>query len=166
MIRIKKELLFVLLLCVFSCKTNVENTNSEKAKTEKANMEISKFKVIAKGNLYGSGAEGIDAQNLIITNQKDWDKLMNQMNSVNQVSDGFSEITFNFSEDTIIAVFDDVKGSGGHRLELSHASNSENTIVYIKHIAPKGMATSVMTQPYYIISIPKSDLPIKFLSAL
>ena len=157
----KKEVLFIVLLCLFNCKTNKESTNANSVK-----METIESNLIAKGDLYGSGAEGIDAQNLVITNQNDWDTLKAQMNSVNKVSDGFIETTIDFSENTIIAVFDEVKGSGGHHLELEITFNSENTLVNITHVDPEGNATSVMTQPYHIIKITKLKLPIKFLSNL
>ena len=155
----KKELLFILLLCLFNCKTKKESSNANSV-----NMETIPSNLIAKGDLYGSGAEGIEAQNLIITNQNDWDTLKAQMNSVNKVSDGFIETTIDFSENTIIAVFDEVKGSGGHHLELEITSNSKNILVNITRVVPKGNATSVMTQPYHIIKTTKLKLPIKFLS--
>ena len=125
-------------------------------------FRTSESSLIAKGNLYGSGAEGIVAQNLIISNQNDWDNLIEQMNSVNKVSDSFSETTIDFSKNSIIAVFDDVKGSGGYSLELDISSTSENTLVSVSHIAPKGNATTVMTQPFHIVKITKSDLPVIF----
>lgn len=158
----KNVLFFILLLCVFNCKANKENTNAEKAKLESADMETTQSRIIAKGNLYGSGNEGIIAQNLIITDQNEWDKLMSQMNSVNKVTDSFAETSLDFSKYTIIAVFADVKGSGGHRIDLSMTSNSENTTVRVTSIAPKEMAATVMTQPYCIIKIAKSNLPILF----
>ncbi|WP_296381106.1 protease complex subunit PrcB family protein [Winogradskyella sp.] len=161
----KNLLLFIVLFCVFNCKTNMENANAENAKKENSEMRTTEFNVIAKGNLYGSGSEGIVAQNLVITNQNDWDKLISQMNSVNKVSDSFKETNIDFSKHTIIAVFDEVKGSGGHSLELTITTNSENTIVNITKIAPNGVATSVMTQPYYIIKIAKRNLPIEFITS-
>lgn len=157
----KKELLFIVLLFVLNCKTNMETTNSDHVKINTIDSNL-----IGKGNLYGSGTEGVDAQNLVITNQNDWDTLKAQMNSVNRVSDGFKETTIDFTKNTIIAVFDEVKGTGGHRLELDITSNSKNTLVNITHVVPKGNATSVMTQPYHIIKINKLKLPIKFLTNL
>jgi hypothetical protein len=157
----KKSLVLIVLLCVFNCKTNIEKTNNENVETK--TMES---KLVAKGNLYGSGKEGIDEQNMVITNQNDWDELITQMNLVNNVSDGFSETAIDFSQHTIIAVFDKVKGSGGHHLELAIISNPKNTIVNITHVTPKGNATSVMTQPYLILKIAKQNLPIKFLNTL
>lgn len=147
-----KTLIVLSLIVVFGCKCH--KTNSKMTNTASV--------LIAKGNLYGSGEEDIPKQNLVIQNQSDWDNLMAQMNKVNTVSDSFTETKIDFSKSTIIAIFANVKGSGGHKIELDISNTSENTLVKVNHTAPKGNATSVMTQPYYIAKIPKSDLPIIF----
>lgn len=134
--------------------------NSNDNKLEMTNIEST---LIAKDNLYGSGAEGITEQNLIISNETAWNALIAQMNSVNNVSDSFSETNIDFLEYTIIAVFDEIKGNGGHTLELNIMSNSKNIIVNVTDLAPEGNAATVITQPFHIVKIPSSDLPIIFL---
>ncbi|WP_400075216.1 protease complex subunit PrcB family protein [Winogradskyella sp. R77965] len=151
---INKTFAILVLLLALNCKS----TQSQ----EKMNKED--ITLIAKGNLYGSGEEGIEKQNTVITNQSNWQDLMAKMNSINKVSDGFSESKIDFSKYTVIAVFDNVKTSGGHSLELDIKSNSENVEVEVSRNSPAGMATSLMTQPYYIAKIVKSDLPIIFLT--
>lgn len=149
----KKSIVIILLAAVIiSCNSNDKNS-------EFTNVE---FTLIAQDNLYGNGAEGIVEQNLIISNQTAWNDLIAQMNTVNNVSDNFTETDLNFSEHTIIAVFDEVKGNGGYSLELHIRSNSENIIVKVTDLVPEGNATTVMTQPFYIAKIQNSDLPILF----
>ena len=118
--------------------------------------------LIAKGNLYGSGSEGIEKQSKVIKTKSDWNNLMAKMNAENNVSNTFSETDIDFSKYLIIAVFDAIKSSGGHSLELNLKTNSDKIIVEIIRNAPKGMATTVVTQPYYIAKMPKSDKPIQF----
>jgi len=149
---INKIFVSLILLFALNCKST---QNQQK-------MAEEKMILIAKGNLYGSGEEGIKAQNSVITDENHWQDLMAKMNSINNVSVGFSETKIDFLKYTVIAVFDDVKTSGGHSLELNMTSNSENIEVNISHKAPEGIATSVMTQPYYIVKIVKNDLPIIF----
>ncbi|WP_179339266.1 protease complex subunit PrcB family protein [Winogradskyella ludwigii] len=143
------------LLFVVNCKSNKMDQNN-------AEMVNAESVLIAKGNLYGSGEEGITKQNRVIDNQNDWKDLIAQMNTVNNVSDHFSETEINFSKYTIIAVFNGVKGSGGHSIDIDISSTSKNTLVTVNYSAPKGNATSAMTQPYYIAKILKSNLPIVF----
>ena len=135
-----------------SCTSN--NDNQELTDLE--------FTLIAKENLHGNGAEGISEQNLIISDQTTWNNLITQMNSVNNVSDNFTKTDIDFSEYKIIAVFDEIKENGGHILELNIVWNSENIIVNITDLVPEGNATSVITQPFYIVKIQNTDLPIIF----
>ena len=149
----KKNILIILILIfVLSCNTDDDYSNSTHIEST----------LIAKDNLYGNGAEGITEQNLIISNETAWNNLITQMNSVNNVSDNFAETNINFSEYTILAVFDEIKGNGGHSLELSITSDSENIIVKVADLVPEGNATTVITQPFIIKKIQNSDLPIIF----
>ncbi|WP_326521664.1 hypothetical protein [Winogradskyella bathintestinalis] len=61
-----------------------------------------------------------------------------------------------------MAVFADVKSSGGHHIKLDISSNSEYRLISVSHSPPSGMTTTVMSQPYYIVKINRTDLPIVF----
>ena len=149
----KKNVCIILLsILILSC-------TSEDYNIETVDIEST---LIAKDNLFGNGGEGIIEQNLEITNQSMWNNLISQMNSVNNVSDNFSEIDIDFSQYKIIAIFDKIKSKGGHSLELNIMSNSENIIININDISPKGNAATVITQPYHIVKISNSNLPIIF----
>ncbi|QNK77194.1 protease complex subunit PrcB family protein [Winogradskyella sp. PAMC22761] len=148
----KVKLIILIAIGLFSCKAN---HNKDK-------MAIIETVLIAKGNLHGSGSEGFTKQNMVIDNQSDWESLMAQINSVNNVSDHFTETKINFSEYNVIAVFDDVKGSGGHKINLDVIKTNKQVLVTVDFVGPSGMATTVMTQPYYIAKILKTDLPILF----
>lgn len=147
-----KLLGIVILLFALNCKSS----------GNKAKMTKEAIVLIGKGNLYGSGSEGIEKQNLIVTSPEEWKDLLNKMNAVNKVSDSFSETDIDFSEYTVIAVFDEVKNSGGHSLNLVIQETKDKFWVEVLRKSPDGIATSVMTQPYYIIKVPKSELPIVF----
>ena len=135
------------------------NCNSDDSQSEMTQVQST---LIAKDNLYGNGAEGIVENNMVISDQGTWDNLIAQMDSVNNVSDGFSETNIDFSEYIVIAVFDEIKGSGGHSLELNIASNSENVVVTVINVVPEGNATTVITQPFHLVKISNTDLPIIF----
>jgi hypothetical protein len=118
--------------------------------------------LISKDNLFGNGDEGLIEQNFVITDQGTWNDLITQMNSVNHVLDNFSEIDIDFSEYIVIAIFDELKENGGHTLELDIMANSENIVVNVTAMAPEGNATTVITQPFHIVKILNSNLPIIF----
>lgn len=156
----KKQTLIILsLIFIVSCKCKKNNAEMVNNNGKTVNMESV---LIAKGNLYGSGSEGFSKQNMVIENQSDWEELMNKMDKVNNVSDRFMDTKIDFSNYSVIAIFSDVKGSGGHSIEIDMSKTTKNRIVKVNYISPKGNATSVMTQPYYITKISKTDLPIVF----
>ena len=121
-----------------------------------------KYTLISKGELYGNGQENISKQNLVISDTNSWNELITKMNSVNNVSEDFSEISVDFSHYDIIACFDEVKETGGHSIDITRIiENENNIIVYIENLL-KGNMTTVMTQPYHIVKIEKKTKPIIF----
>lgn len=135
------------------CKTKAESSKMNQAED---------IVIIAKGELYGAGAEGISKQNLVISSQKEWQQWVDKMNAVNKVSDGFSTTDIDFTTHRVLAVFDEVKSTGGHSIEIDLSETEENIIAKITSHSPDGMATSVMTQPYCIVKISNTSLPVVF----
>lgn len=133
-----------------------------KSTDNQSKMKIEEPILIAKGNLYGSGEEGIKAQKIVVENESQWQELMGKMNSVNKVTDSFTETKVDFSDYRIIAVFDALKNTGGHGIELVIQTNAKAIEIDVITKAPDGIATSVMTQPFYIAKIKRGELPIKF----
>ncbi|MBU2903899.1 protease complex subunit PrcB family protein [Arenibacter algicola] len=149
----KKNIIILLFsILVMSC-------NSDDNQFDIVDVETT---LIAKDNLYGDGAEGIIEQNIVISDQSTWNDLLTKLNSINNVSDNFTETEIDFSEYRIIAVFDGVKETGGYSLELKLMSDSENIRVNITKLIPEENASSVITQPFHIVKIRKSDLPLIF----
>lgn len=146
--------IFIILLSILIYSCHSDNYNPKITTVEST--------LIAKGNLFGNGTEGITKQNLIISDQTAWNHLVTQMDSVNNVSEDFAETDIDFNKYKIIAVFDDIKGNGGHSLELNILENSENIIVNITHLVPEGNPLTVITQPFYIVKIRNSNSPIIF----
>lgn len=149
----KKFLIFLLAgLSFTACKSKTNNSNKE-------DINIS---LIASGNLHGAGSENIEKQNLVIENKIDWTNLLAKMDGTNNISNSFEETDIDFSEYSVIAVFDEVKSSGGHSIDLNVKRNTDKIIVEVIKNAPSGMATTVITQPFYLAKIKKNNLPIEF----
>ena len=118
--------------------------------------------VIGTGNLFGNGAEGISEQNLVISTTEAWNDLLTQMNSVNNVTDDFTETNIDFNQYRVIAVFDEVRGNGGFRIDLDIWSDTNQIVVQVTDLAPQGNATTVIAQPFHVVKIALSDLPVVF----
>lgn len=118
--------------------------------------------IVSQGNLNGAGEEGIVKQNLIINDESMWNEMVNKMNSVNNESVNFLETEIDFSSNQVIAIFDAVRSSGGYSFEISVKQNHITRIVELKYLNPESNVASVITQPYVVARIPKSELPIIF----
>jgi len=73
-------------------------------------------------------------------------------------------ITFSgFKERILIVIFDKQQTTGGHSIEIVESEQTSGKIIFkYRKSHPEGMATSVMTQPYYLASIIKTDREIIF----
>jgi len=150
--QMKNILLILSLFFIISCDKKNEII------TEFQPFEIS-FVSISKSGLYGAGAEGIVDSNILIKNNSEWQNLINQMDSVNNVSDSFSEIDIDFDKYMIIAIF---VGMGANIIivEITSIIENETNITVLKQEIET--ISSVVTQPYHIVKIPISDKTIVF----
>ncbi|MDR6299626.1 protease complex subunit PrcB family protein [Mesonia maritima] len=145
--------LIVLSISLMSCNS-MKNFNSDSL-TE-----------ISKGVLTGAGEEGIEAQQRIITSEAEWNSLVRKMNSVNNMSKNFKTNDIDFSKEMVVAVFDKVMNTGGHSIWVSDVKTIDNEVqLMVSEKHPDGMATSVMTQPYYLAKMPKTDKKVVFKNA-
>ena len=117
---------------------------------------------IGKNNLYGGGEEGISKSNLVINDSENWNNLITKMNSRSNVSNSFTETDIDFTKYQIIAVFDEVKYSGGYSIDIIDITENNGTVVIKIENLKKGDATSVITQPFHIIKIKKTNKEIVF----
>lgn len=119
--------------------------------------------LIGADSLYGDGAENILPGNYVITNQTGWNTLLTQMNSVNpNTTQSFISTNIDFSNYQIIAVFDIIRPNSGRTINITEIIENENSIsITVVAVGPGG-ATSVITQPFQIVKIPKSNKPIVF----
>lgn len=155
--KMKPIFLIFLLVAFVSCQPNEVAPETSKDITFTKDLD---FSVVAQGNL--SGSENIEKSNLIIQDNTSWEGLINKMNSVNNVSSKFIETNIDFSSYTIIAVFDKVYGNGGHSIDVINVTENDfNVIVKLDRLL-KGDLTSVITQPFQIIKVPKTAKQITF----
>lgn len=148
----KSLILFVFSLLLISC-------SSDDAEVTTTTIETT---LIGKGNLYGGSSQGVDEQNLVINNQAEWNTLITLLDAVNNTSDSFTETDIDFTAFTVIVAIDQVRGNGGHELDIAINANPENIMVTVTDLIPQGNATTVITQPYHIVKIPKTTLPVVF----
>lgn len=144
----------LLLFCsvfIFNSCNNQEESNENK-------IPITVLQ-IGKGDLVGNN---IPQQNTIITTSAEWNALLTNLDSSNNISGGFTETNIDFNQFMIIATFDQIFPNGGHSIDvITVDENPLNIVVDIEKLLT-GNVTTVVTQPYHIVKIPKSTKPIIF----
>jgi hypothetical protein len=143
-------LIITIIIGLTSCNKNDDELN------------LVEFTQIGQNNLYGNGEENITKQNLVISESNSWNELIGKMNTVNYVSDEFTETDIDFANFIVIAVFDKIYGNGGHSIDIIKITENENKVIVTIENILGGDATSIMTQPFHIVKIPKTDKLIIF----
>ena len=127
-----------------------------------SNMADVDSELISKGDLSGIGTEVISNQYFSFTNQTEWDNFISQIDVTNEVSSGFSEQNIDFSEYVVIAVIDKVRNTSGYSIDLEISTNYEKIFIgsNLSSPSPDGVVATVISQPYHIVKIAKTNLPI------
>lgn len=123
------------------------------------------FTSLSKGSLFGNGAEGFKRENLVISSKKEWKSFLSKIDTTNKVSKTF-ENTIDFSKEMVLVCMDKVRNSGGFSVEIMEVTQEKDTVfIKIKRKGPKpmSMVPTVITQPYHIVKINKTNKKIKFL---
>ena len=148
-------------LLLNSCCVSKEIT--KEAEDAQVAYESTPFDLVGKGILGGAGEEGIYESNVVIQNNAEWELLVSKMNAINQELNNFAIQEIDFEKYTVIALFDRVQNTGGYSIKIMDIQDApENLIVLINKVTPDEMATSVMTQPYFIVRIPKTEKGVVF----
>ena len=63
----------------------------------------------------------------------------------------------------IIVCIDKLRESGGYEISIVDIlEDEEKMVIIIEHVSPSEMATSVLTQPFHVVKITKSEKKIIF----
>ena len=85
--------------------------------------------------------------------------IKSQMNIINNVTDNFTETNIDFNNYMLIAIFLEIKYSGWE-VDISEILETNNNINVYK--IEKEAATTVMSQPFAIVKIQKSNKAVVF----
>ncbi|MGI9650661.1 hypothetical protein [Chryseobacterium sp. RLHN22] len=150
----KKHLLLLLcsvFLIITSCNDHDDNTESKNLFTSQ---------LIGKGIIT---ANYVVQQNTVMTSSAQWNQFLNQIDTpTHQTSANFTEINIDFNQFMVIVVIDEVYPNGGHSIDIMTVDEHPQYINVDIEKLLQGNATSVVTQPYHIVKIPKTIKPILF----
>jgi hypothetical protein len=123
---------------------------------------------LAKGVLRGwSGAHsGVgDRVQRVIRTQGDWQKLWSQARASETPAPPAPKI--DWGREMVIAVFMGERNSGGYGVAIREVKFGEKEIVVsVEESSPPADAITiqVMTQPYHVVVVKRSDLPVRFVA--
>lgn len=151
-----KKHLFLLLCSIFFMTISCSDNHNDEQLESKNQIN---FQLIGKGNLMAKYAA---QQNTVITNSAQWNNFLNQINGPNNPSAGFTETNIDFNQFMVIVVIDAVYPNGGHSVDIMTVDeNPQNITVDVEKLL-QGDVTTIVTQPYHIVKIPKIFKPVIF----
>jgi hypothetical protein len=106
--------------------------------------------------------EGFTVPKRVITSVEEWNELKTSMRNRVHEPNTFDESDIDFSAYQVIAVFDEIRTSGGWSIDITGIVEYSDKIVVSVTNLKTGGQTTVMTQPYHIVKIPVSDKEIVF----
>lgn len=115
------------------------------------------FSTVGKNSL--NGGENVSQSNFVFNNQTDWNNFLTQVDAINNLSDTFTETNIDFSTFTVIAVVEEIKTSGSE-ISVVNVTENTNTIHVTSELTM--FASTVISQPFHIIKIPKTNKQILF----
>ena len=160
----KRISLFFLTLILVGCSKNEENAPPVVDNFEPINIVPT---LISKRNTI-SPSVNLEEQKTIYSQTSNWQALINQIDSfyqtggINFTATYFTETNIDFQSFTVIAVFDQIYGNGGHSIDITNIVEYETNIVVTVQSLQTGNTSSVVTQPYHIVKIPITTKPIVF----
>ncbi|TDO95423.1 protease complex subunit PrcB family protein [Flavobacterium sp. 245] len=147
----KQIILFLsLVLTLASCS----NDDSERSNVS--------FTTILQNDIYGPKDGTIPKSNRVITNETEWNALLSQLNIITQALYESPDTNVDFTKYQVIAVFDEVRHSGGYSIDITNITQSNSQITVKVEQLKKGGFTSVITQPFHIVKIAKSNKTVVF----
>lgn len=150
------RLLVSCMLFVFAC-----NVGHNKASSKQLIKQTIPFQILAQ-DTYGGYT---DSRFMVIEDNESLTEVFNLLNKTR--SPALTIPAINFKKERVIALFLGEKTSGGYSIAVQQiiSNNGKINIAY-KVTSPKlgDMVTSVMTQPFSIIKIPKTKNVIVFKS--
>ncbi len=148
----KTLILSLVFFLTLSCNNNDDNQSATNVATPITPTLIGKNSI---------SNPSTPLQNILITNQSQWNALLTSMNAVNNVSTNFTETNINFSNYDVVAVFRNPISNSASTVDITGIDeNQTNRVVSVQNLT-NGISSDI-AQPFHIVKIPKSTKPVVF----
>lgn len=144
------------IIFIFSVLFALTSCDSDDSQTK----EVSFSTILQDDSFYGNYDN--PKANLVIRNQEDWTALLSTMNPYTDTNYFVPDAIIDFTKYQVIAVFDEVRNNGGYSIDITKITQTNSRIFVKVEQLKKGGDNTVMTQPYHIVKIAKSDKEVVF----
>ncbi len=124
------------------------------------------YSTVGKGELYGNGAENLNPQTIVITDSIEWEKLIVQMDSRNNVSDSFIEKNIDFNKYIVIVAIDSIRPHSGYKINIDKIQEFKNKVQADIIYQQSEEGYNVITQPFIIVKTSKYSKEVIFTSKI
>lgn len=160
-----KNIFYILLLVVSlsGCQSDDNETTGPNNNNNTNEPVAVEFTEIVHGAFYP--IEGFPPGNMVINGQAEWEALVQEMESYDEFALQDADMDVDFSTHKVIVLIDEPhnEGAGQYDIEVGSVMQSEGQIIVdVQYSVPENAVTLMFTQPFHIVKIPQSDLPIVF----
>ncbi|MCU0349717.1 MAG: hypothetical protein MUF43_02650 [Flavobacterium sp.] len=155
LIALSKKLLltFTTFFVLLSCTSNDDEPSSS------FTPQNITFTLIGKSYMFYP--TNISSQNTIITNQIQWDNMLNQLNP-NLWGDPLVTTSIDFNSFCLIVVIDSVRPDTGFSINITDVVEYESNIRIIINSKYNSNVFNAASQPFHIVKIPIQTKPFVF----
>ncbi|MCP2026248.1 hypothetical protein L1276_001392 [Flavobacterium sp. HSC-32F16] len=144
------------ILIIFSLLFAFTSCDSDESAPSKVD-----FTEVYQGD-YFNGNYNNPKANLVINDLTEWNKLLVKLDLNIKPWQNSISTDIDFEKYQVIAVIDEVRPYNGYSIDITKITQTNDQIlVKVEQLKPGGAAT-VNTQPYHIVTIPKSNKKVVF----
>ena len=154
----KKTLLAAFVVCLLA---GCQDDDSQPANNNTDPVAV-EFETVLKADFSG---DPVDAGNFVINTGTEWNTFVTLANSIYGGEwEPLADVTLDLENYTYLISMDEWHGNGGHEIEIVSITQSDGSLIAdVEDSDPdEGAVTTVHSQPYHIVKIDKTELPVIF----
>lgn len=141
---------FAALPLLFACSSD-HNTNPPWGDNV---PETVQFGTLKDGELSG---EAVESGYYVVQSAAQWTAFKDKINAAHPGTDEFEDVSVDLTVSDVIAVVDQQHNSGGYDITITGVTRMANTATVKLERTGEGNASTVMTQPYHVITVAKTN---------
>lgn len=107
--------------------------------------------------------DAVSSGNYVVKTDEQWNVFKEMVNAAYQEDiDALEGVEVDFTAYDVIATVDEWHPNGGHLIDIASITNIDDVIIVSVEATGEGDGTTLVMQPFHIVKIQKTTLPITF----